>query len=139
MSKLLELFRKNLDFYINIKASSQADLAREIGMDPGNLNRYIKGKTGPQLEKLEPMAVALGIQPYELIKEINEDDIPKVAIEIYRGTIKMQAKQIDVLVSQLQEARGQLNQLRLGPIKSDYETNSSPSTTIHNRPPKPKK
>lgn len=121
MPKPSEIFRKNLKFFLEEKVWKQADLARAMGVKPQMVNKYFAEDVEPRIDSLSDIAKAFGIQPYELLLETDQEALPRVAIEVYRGTIELQAKQIDRLIAEISELRGQINSSRIASPKRDYE------------------
>lgn len=52
---------------------SITEVANKTGITNANISRILHGKTSPTLETIERIAKALGIEPYELLKDEPDD------------------------------------------------------------------
>ncbi len=93
MSKLRDLFIKNLMGFLSKKDMSQFALANKMNVKPPSLIPYLKGRSAPTLDKLEGIARALGIEPFELLLPTIPAETPTVSGLI--KTIEKQAMKLD--------------------------------------------
>lgn len=67
------MFKDNLNRILTelkkIKKISQAQIARELGVTPSNLNDWAKGRSIPNADKITKLAEVLGVQVSDLIDE----------------------------------------------------------------------
>ncbi|WP_437224929.1 helix-turn-helix domain-containing protein [Planctomicrobium sp. SH661] len=67
-------FQQNLQSAMDDLHWNQSDLAREMGVDPQYVRKYLKGITCPGLDVVERFSKALGLQhPCELLNPIDDD------------------------------------------------------------------
>lgn len=70
MSKSFELLQKRL--LTEAKSHGRiANIARETGVSRVTLDRWIAGESIPSLENLDRVAAALGENPWDLLKPVN--------------------------------------------------------------------
>lgn len=67
-----EIFRNNLLRLIYKKKLLQVDLGVKIGVDARTVSAYACGRIFPTAERLDLIAEALGVKPYQLIMESEE-------------------------------------------------------------------
>lgn len=65
---LLDLFRRNLRDLRVAAGLSQSELARKIGCAPSYICDLERGRRGPMLGTLAPLADAIGIDPSDLLR-----------------------------------------------------------------------
>jgi len=82
------LFRENLNYYMDAKGRSQADLAKALGVSTSTASYWLKGQRVPRMNMIGKAAIWLGLEPHELITERKNDappldkDIEKLAYKI---------------------------------------------------------
>ena len=54
-------FQKNLQAELDARNWSQSDLAREMGVNPQYVSKYLRGESKPGLDVIERFSLALGI------------------------------------------------------------------------------
>ena len=78
---LTELFVANVRRLMRVRdpAWTQAKLAEVLGMKPSNVTTLLKGSTWPSQDRLQRVADALGVKPYELLMPVPEAEkvVPK--------------------------------------------------------------
>lgn len=68
MSNLLKVFIKNVEICLTEKGWKKKDLAKKMGVKPSSITRYLGGENCPTLDKVEEIAIALGVDPATLLK-----------------------------------------------------------------------
>lgn len=68
MDKSLNLFSKNVDYYLTKKDITRSEFARKVDMSPSHISRYLNGNTEPGIGVVTRFAEALGLEPWELLK-----------------------------------------------------------------------
>lgn len=66
MPKVPETFSKNLRRYRELRGLTQAELALKSGVHRNSIALYEKGSQFPTLEKVAPIAAALGVEETDL-------------------------------------------------------------------------
>lgn len=64
---LNEVFCENLEFFLKVTSTTQAELARKLNVSRTQVGRILDPKSSPTLDTIEKVAVALSIPPHFLI------------------------------------------------------------------------
>lgn len=67
-SKLLPIFRANVESMLIKLGWGRSDLAAEMGVTPSHITQVLGGHRGVGLETIDKMADALGVQASDLLK-----------------------------------------------------------------------
>ena len=67
MTKLSNLLRNRLKAALD-RRGAVAEFVRKVGVSRTGVENWLAGKSSPNIENLESIAEALGVQPWELIK-----------------------------------------------------------------------
>lgn len=75
--KLKTILGKNVKYHRYRKNFTQEHLAELLKVSPNYIGRVERGQHSPSLEKIENIAKALGIKPFELFLERDDfDNLP---------------------------------------------------------------
>ena len=74
--KLKTILGKNVKYHRFNKKYTQEHLAEILGVSPNYIGRLERGQHNPSLDKIEKVAKALDVKPYELFLE--RDDFNKL-------------------------------------------------------------
>lgn len=70
--ELKTLFGKNVKYYRFRKCYTQEELAERMDVTPNYISRLERGMHNPPFTMIEKVAIALGIEPYELFIKRND-------------------------------------------------------------------
>ena len=71
--RLSRLFCENLNYYMDLKDRSQADLARALDVSTSSVSYWLTGQRVPRMNMIAKIAIWLGIEPHDLITERKEE------------------------------------------------------------------
>ena len=81
-----EIFKDNLNYYLNISGNMQKDLAEYVGAKYTTVSGWVHGISYPRADAMEKIALFFGIPLSQLIKkrddpneELTEGKVPKTA------------------------------------------------------------
>lgn len=72
MSEVLGFFIKAVEDLLHSRGLSKSDLAKNLGVSPTSVNRYLGGQNTPGLDKAEELARALGVPAFYLLMSPEE-------------------------------------------------------------------
>ena len=70
----LEVFSKNLKYYLKKENKTQKEVAQEIGVSTGLFCDWVKGRAYPRMDNLQKLANAFGVQKSDLVEEHSLDN-----------------------------------------------------------------
>lgn len=71
-SNLVKLLAKAVDSILISQNKNRSDLAKMMNTTPQAISRYLAGDHSPGIDKLEAIAGALGVEPFELLMTTEE-------------------------------------------------------------------
>ena len=71
-----EIFKENLNFYMQLKGKTQKELAEYLHISTAMANYYVTGKNTPRMDKVDKICDFLGIERTALL-EPRETNSPK--------------------------------------------------------------
>lgn len=78
-SKYFEAFARNLRYYASLRGKTQADIVRDTGIKQGSVSKYFNGERIPRMDRLDALAVYLGVSKNALLGN------PPTVDRVYRG------------------------------------------------------
>lgn len=87
--RIERLFRENLNYYMDAKGRSQADLAKALGVSTSTASYWLQGQRVPRMNMIGRAAIWLGLEPHALITE-RKDDAPPLDKDIEELAYKIQ-------------------------------------------------
>lgn len=83
------LFSKNLNYYLNLKGSSQAELAKYLGVSATSVTNWCRGLKTPRMDKVDKMCSYFNINRSDLMSDKTEhtksNRISANRIKVYRS------------------------------------------------------
>lgn len=70
--KLREIFKINLNYFFNLKGSTQKDLAEFMGVTPATVNEWLKGRKLPRMDKLDMICLYFNVKRSDLMEQNSE-------------------------------------------------------------------
>lgn len=77
MSSNVEIFAKNLSYYVERSGKMQIEIAEAIGVSKSAFTEWLKGRKYPRIGKIEALADYFGIQKSDLIEDKLSEDTKK--------------------------------------------------------------
>lgn len=94
------MFKDNLNRILTelkkIKKISQAQIARELGVTPSNLNDWAKGRSIPNADKITKLAEVLGVQVSDLIDEPQPTENTNISNSTFNNSVAINKGSITI-------------------------------------------
>lgn len=103
MDKYLNLFIKNVERYA--KGKSNYEISKLSGVSNSALSLYFSKKRAPSLESIVAISDALKIEPYQLLKDDSEKNIPSDILEMLENQSDTVYETIRTMLNALNAAK----------------------------------
>lgn len=80
-----EIFKTNLNYYLDRTKALQKDLAAFVGAKTTTVSGWTRGISYPRADAMEKIALFFGVPLSKLVMEHDSDDEETVLIEIFRS------------------------------------------------------
>ena len=74
-----EIFRKNLNYYLNKSGKLQKDLADYVGAKTTTVSGWTRGISYPRADAMEKIAMFFGITTSALVGKLDDEDLQQVS------------------------------------------------------------
>lgn len=64
-----DIFKENLNYYMQVKGKTQKELAKYLNISTAMANYYIAGKNTPRMDKVDKICRFLGIERSDLLEQ----------------------------------------------------------------------
>lgn len=73
-SYYMEIFSKNLRYYMDLNGKNQTDLINDLGFNRSAVSTWVNGTRLPRMDKVDALAKYFGVKRSDLIEEKNHDE-----------------------------------------------------------------
>lgn len=107
MSDIKSNFKNNLIYYLNLRQTTQSDLAKSIGVAKTTISSYVNGVSTPRLDKIDKICDFLNISRDDLLENHNDSSNDEEILNLARYIFELTDEDKNFIINTIKHFRGE--------------------------------